>query len=344
MSSVPVLSRGGRISLNLLLVAAALVVVGWVLVRLRLVVLPCLLAVAVATVLWPVVAALRRRRWPPALAAGTVMLAALAAATGVLVALAPSVAEQLDDVGVAAERGVEDVVRWLTEGPLDLSEAQIDDWVDELVGQISGESGAIASGVVSGAVLLGEVLAGLLLAVVLLFFVLKDGPEMRRFCLARVPDGHRNRASAAAEAAWATLGGYLRGVSIVAVVDSVLIGLALLILGVPLVVPLMVLTFVGAFVPLVGAVVAGAVAALVALVAQGPLVALAVVLVVVIIQQVEGDLLYPLVVGRAIDLHPVVVLLTLTAGVVTAGIIGALLAVPATAAGWNAWSAWRSSS
>lgn len=341
---MPGLSRAGRLALNVLLVAAAAAVVGFVLLRLRLVVLPCLLALGLATALWPAVAPLRRRGWPPAAAAGTIMLAAILVLAGVLAAIAPTVADELDDVGASARAGVAEVLRWLAEGPLNLSEAQIDRAVDDAVERIGADSGAVARGVISGALLVGEVVAGLLLAAVVLFFLLKDGPDIRAFFLERVPDAHRERTAAAALAAWNALGGYLRGVAVVAVVDSVLIGLALWILGVPLVVPLMVLTFFGAFVPLVGAVVAGAVAALVALVAQGPVIALAVVVVIIAIQQIEGDVLYPVVVGRAIELHPVAVLLSLTAGAVAAGIVGALLAVPAAGAAWNAWNAWQSTS
>ncbi|HWC27644.1 MAG TPA: AI-2E family transporter, partial [Solirubrobacteraceae bacterium] len=135
---------------------------------------------------------------------------------------------------------------------------------------------------------------------------------------------------------WTVVSRYVRGVAVVALVDALLIGLALVIIGVPLVVPLMALTFLGAFIPLVGAVLAGAVAALVALVAEGPIAAVLVVLAITAIQQLEGDLLYPIVVGQAISLHPVAILLVLTAGTVIAGLAGALLAVPIAAAIWAA--------
>lgn len=338
------MSRAARLALDLLLLAAALALTGWVLIRLRLVVLPCLLALAGATVLWPLTDRLRARGWRPAPAAFAVLLGAAVVSVGIVTAITPGFADELDDVGVSVREGIGQAVGWLTDGPLDLSRAEVEDAVDDAAAQVRGQGGSLAQGVLSGALVVGEVVAGLLLAVVVLFFLLKDGPAIRSFLLARVPDEHRQRASRAAGAAWSTLGSYLRGIAVVGVVDSLLIGLALWLLGVPLVLPLMVLTFAGAFVPLVGAVTAGGVAALVALVAQGPLVALAVVVVIIVIQQVEGDVLYPLVVGRAIDLHALVVLLVLTAGAVTGGIVGALIAVPAVGVAWNAWAAWQSSS
>ncbi len=336
----PVLTRAGRFALNLLLIFAAAAAVGWLLMQLRLVVLPVLLALA--AVLWPPVEELRRRGWRPGLAAGTVMLTAVVLLGAIVASVVPIVNEELDDVAVSARSGLQEVVRGLAQAPLGLTRDEIDRALDNAFRRLRDEGG-IARNVVTGAVLLGELIAGILLAMVVLFFLLKDGREMRDFLVSRVPEGHRERAVRSGLAAWTTLGGYLRGIALVAVVDSVLIGLALWILGVPLVIPLMVLTFFGAFIPLVGAVVAGAVAALVTLVSKGALLALVVVAVIVAVQQLEGDLLYPLVVGRAIDLHPVVVLLALTAGSATAGVIGALIAVPSASAAWNAWTAWHSS-
>ena len=135
--------------------------------------------------------------------------------------------------------------------------------------------------------------------------------------------------------AWRTLTGYIRGLAIVATVDSVLIGLGLAIMGVPLVLPLAVLTFMAAFFPLVGAFLAGLVAALVALVAKGWVVALVVVVIITLVQQLEGDVIYPVVVGRAISLHPLAILLAVTSGAVAAGILGALLAPPVVAVLWT---------
>jgi predicted PurR-regulated permease PerM len=136
------------------------------------------------------------------------------------------------------------------------------------------------------------------------------------------------------------LGGYVRGTAIIALVDSVFIGIALLILGVPLALPLAVIVFVGSFVPLVGATAAGALAALVALVANGPFVALMVILAVVVVNQLEGNFLQPVVMGRSLSIHPLVILLALTAGTILAGIVGAILSVPVAAVAWAAIKVW----
>jgi predicted PurR-regulated permease PerM len=190
--------------------------------------------------------------------------------------------------------------------------------------------------VVTGALFVTELIAGLLLALVLLFFVLKDGYRIWDWIVSLVPGRRREGLREVGSASWSTLGHYLRGVASVALFDAVTIGVALAILGVPLVLPLAVLTFFGAFFPLVGAFTAGFVAALVALVSEGVVTALIVVGVITAIQQLEGDVIYPVLVGRQIRLHPVAILLVLTAGAVVAGIVGALFAVPAAAVAWTA--------
>lgn len=188
----------------------------------------------------------------------------------------------------------------------------------------------------TGGVLVAEIAAGALLAVVLLFFFVHDGRRMWFWAVQQLPVGHQGDADAIGRRVWSTTAGYVRGVVVIAVVDALLIGLALLVIGVPLVLPLMVLTFLGAFLPLVGAVLAGAVAALVALVTEGVLAAGLVLVAIIVIQQLEGDLLYPVVVGRAIALHPAAIVVVLTAGGVLAGIVGVLVAVPVAAGVWTA--------
>jgi len=330
-------------SLQLLLVAAALTVVLLVLVQLRLVVLPVIAALFAGTALVPPARWLRARGFPAALAALTVMVLAIAALAGVAAAIVPTIADEFGSFGDSARQGLEEVVSWLTAGPLGLSEADIDRGLDQAIDRLRDSGGIVAGGVVSGALLVGELVAGLLLAVTLLFFFLRDGTKLWSWLVGLAPEARRGDVDEIGRRAWTTLGSYLRGVSIVALVDAVLIGIALAIIGVPLVLPLVILTFVAAFIPLVGAVVAGSLAALVALVAQGPLAAGLVVVAVTVIQQLEGDLIYPLVVGQSVDLHPVVVLLALTTGAVVAGIVGALLAIPVAAVVWTGVSYVRDS-
>lgn len=331
----PALAVAAERSLQLLLIAAALTAISFVLVQLRLVVLPVIAALFLATALAPIARRLRSHRCPAALAALTTMGMAAAVLGAVMAMIVPAVAAQLDDLGSSAREGLDETLTWLTAGPLGLSERDINQAVDQGLAQLRDSSDLIAGGVISGALLVGELIAGALLTAILLFFFLKDGDRLWNRLLQLAPTARRHDLDEIGRRSWTTLSSYLRGVSIVALIDALLIALALVIIGVPLVLPLVLLTFLAAFIPLVGAVVAGALAALVALVAVGPLGALLVIVAITIIQQLEGDLIYPLVVGQAISLHPVAILLALTAGAVVAGIIGALLAVPIAGVIWT---------
>jgi predicted PurR-regulated permease PerM len=170
---------------------------------------------------------------------------------------------------------------------------------------------------------------------------MKDGRSIFGFLIQPLSEERRTRAWRVGDRSVGVLGGYVRGTAIVALVDAVVIGLALVILGVPLALPLATIVFLGAFIPLIGATVAGILATLVALVTNGPTTALIVLVVVIAVNQLEGDLLAPVVIGRALALHPLAILLALTAGTILAGIIGALLAVPITAVAWAAIKEWR---
>jgi predicted PurR-regulated permease PerM len=167
-----------------------------------------------------------------------------------------------------------------------------------------------------------------ILIVVLTFFFVKDGGRLWEWILELFHEDRQPVLREVGERAWTALSAYVQGVFLVATIDAVLIGAALLILGVPVAVPLIVLTFVAAFFPVVGAFVAGAAAVLVALVANGLGAALIILAVIVAVQQLEGNVFYPVVVGRKLQLHPVGILLALTAGGVLAGVVGAFLAVP----------------
>lgn len=181
---------------------------------------------------------------------------------------------------------------------------------------------------VSGAVRTAEAVAGALLTFVVLFFFLKDGDRIAGYCLARVGPRHREDARAAGERAWGTLAGFIGGQVVIAAADAVGIGLGLVLIGVPLAGPLAILTFFGGFFPIVGATAAGLVAVLVGLVSGGLTDALLVLAVVFGVQQLESNVLEPVVMGRAVPLHPVVILVAIGAGTVLAGVVGAFLAVP----------------
>ena len=302
-----------------------------VLIKLRLVVLPVIAALFVTALLGPLAQKLKAKGWPPVLATWTVMLGTILVFAGVVGAVAPSVGDELDDVGSSAKEGFEDVIDYLAESPLKVSKADVDRFLDQAVEEISANRDKITAGVLSGAAKAVEFITEFFLTLVLIFFFVKDGPQMFSWFEAQFPRRNRRHVRAIGERAWAAIGGYLRGTAIIALVDALLIGLTLLFVGVPLVIPLSVLTFFGAFFPLVGAVAAGVVAALVALVTSGPLDALIVAGAILVIQQVEGDVLQPIVMGKSVRLHPVVILLALTAGAVTGGLVGAFIAVPVAA-------------
>lgn len=327
------LSVAAGYSWRILIVLLLVWILIQVLIRLRLVVLPVIAALFVTALLGPLAQKLKAKGWPPILATWTVMLGTILVFAGVVGAIAPSVGDELDDVGSSAKEGFEDVIDYLAESPLKLSKADVDRYLDQAVEEISANRDKITAGVLSGAAKAVELITQFFLTLVLVFFFVKDGPQMFRWFESQFPSRNRRHVRAIGERGWAAIGGYLRGTAIIALVDATLIGLTLLVVGVPLVIPLAVLTFFGAFFPLIGAVAAGVVAALVALVTSGPFDALIVGAAILVIQQVEGDVLQPIVMGKSVRLHPVVILLALTAGGVTAGLVGAFIAVPVTAVG-----------
>jgi len=319
-------------SLRFLLVVAALAVLAWVAARLWVIVLPVLLGVILATVLWPL-ARLLRRVVPDALAALLVLVAALAVLTGLVVWMAPQVATQAEQLAAAASGGLQDVQDLVTGPPLNLGGDQVGRAVEEVTGWLQGNARTIAGGVLAGVSTVGSILVGSLLAAVVCFFILKDGSRFVPWISALVGPRAAPHAAQVAHRSWTTLSGFIRAQALVGLVDAVAIGTGLVVLGIPLALPLSVLTFFGAFVPIIGATVTGVLAALVALVSDGPTSALIVLALVLVVQQLEGNVLQPALVGHSLDLHPVLVILGVTAGGSLFGIVGAFLAVPLVAVG-----------
>ena len=313
------------------MVALGVAVAVLILAALRLVVIPTIVALLLTSVFKPPADALVRRGVPPAAAVTAVMVGFVGLLVGLGALLAPSVRDQFRELGPTLTESRREIEDWLVEGPLELSREDIDRYTQQILDQFQSGGGGLAEGVVAGATIVGEILAGILLTYVLLFFFVKDADRLTGFFLRQVRPEHHDLLRSAGRRVWQVIGGYLRGTAIVAFVDAAIIGIGLSLIGVPLVGPLAVLTFFGAFLPLVGAVAAGVVAVLVALVSGGVGDALLAAVVVITVQQVEGDVLAPLVLGRAVRLHPVVVLVVLTAGAVLGGILGAFLAVPVAA-------------
>lgn len=327
----PSLDRAAQLTWKSLVVAGGVVVVVVALAHLRILVLPVIIAALLSTVLVPPVRRLQHVGIPRIVATWMVVLGSFAALGGLITLVAPSVADEFGDLGPTVSEGIDQVQTWLVDGPLGLSQDQIARYSDQITEQLRSSGSSIASGVLAGAVLAVEVVAGLLLTLVLVFFFVKDGETICAYALDQVRPEHRDLVRALGRRVWDAGGGYVRGTALVALADATIIGVGLLLIGVPLVLPLALLVFFGAFFPLIGAVLAGTVAVLVALVSGGPGDALLTLGVVVIVQQVEGDVLAPLVLGRAVRLHPIVILGALTGGAIIGGLIGAFLAVPTAA-------------
>jgi putative heme transporter len=318
-------------SWRLLLVGAAVVVAGLLVARLWLVVLAVLLALFGTALLRPPTEALKARGWPPAVAAGGVLAGAVGLLGGLMLLIVPPFVAQLEDLGASLRGGIDSVRDWLIEGPLELSRSDLDDYVAGAAEELRQNTDVIIDNLLSGAQLAGSLLAAAAIALVVTFFFLKDGDQMVDWFVGLFDRRHERDLRELGARSWDTLAGYLRGMTLVALFDAVLIGLALAVIGVPAALPLAVFTFFGAYVPIVGAVVTGLAAVLVALVALGLVDALIVLAAVVIVQQTESNLLHPVVVSRAVSVHPVVILLAVTTGAVLAGVPGAVVAVPVAA-------------
>jgi putative heme transporter len=325
--------RVGEICLWLLVIAAAVIAAFWVAGRLRVVILPVGLALVLATFLHPPTVALRRRGLPNGFAALVVLVAALAGIAGLLALLAPQTIDEFGELDAGVLGGIETLQRWLIEGPLDLSQDQVDRAVTQVEEQLRDSAGVLAHGAVTGALLVVEAIAAAVLALVVLFFFLKDGERIWGWLCGLAPPHRRDDMREIGDRSWTALAGFLRGQGLVALFDAVFIGIALVLIGVPLVLPLVVLTFFAAFVPIVGAITAGAAAVLVALVFEGFVPALLVLGAVIAVQQIESNVFEPFIVGKTVKLHPLAILLAVALGLAIAGILGALVATPIVAVG-----------
>ncbi|MFI5493235.1 AI-2E family transporter [Actinoplanes sp. NPDC051859] len=307
-------------------------VVGWVLVRfigtISIVVIPLAIALLLSALLAPAVSWLLKLRLPPSLATFLVLICGIGAVAGTLTLVVNQFVDGLPQLTENASAGIGQIQDWAQTGPLHLNENQVDQAIESGRVWINAHTSQLTATGVATAATLAEVLTGALLVLFSTFFFLRDGRKIWRFLVRLFPVSARWSLSDAGDASWATLGSYVRATVLVAFIDATGIGLALVILDVPFPFPLAALVFLGAFIPIVGASVSGAVAVLVALVDQGWIVALIVLGAVILVQQVEGHILQPLIMGRAVAIHPLVVIIGIASGVVLAGIVGALVAVP----------------
>ncbi|MDQ4094177.1 MAG: AI-2E family transporter [Actinomycetota bacterium] len=321
-----------RWSLRLALIAVGATLLWLLLAQLWVIVLPVLLAVLIATVLWPPTAWLRRHRFPPTLAATTVLLSGLTLFAGTFALLAPSVINEFDDIVSGASGGLQQIRQWFAGLPVNLGQSQLDAALQAVRDQLQQSASSIATGLLTGVTAVASAVLTAVLTLVLLFLFLKDGPRFLPWVRRVVGRRVGPHAAEVLDRMWRTLQGFITTQALIGLIDAVLIGIGLIIVGIPLALPLAVLTFIGGFVPIAGAIVAGGLAVLVALVSNGFTTALIVLAIVVGVQQVEGNLLQPILQGRRLDLHAAVVILAVTAGSSLYGISGAFLAVPVVAA------------
>lgn len=308
------------------------VVAGYLLLRLvgalHLMVIPVVVAILLAALLEPAAAALRRRGLHRSLAAAIVLIGGLVVVFGGLGLIIYTFVAQFDNLAVQVRGGLNEIRTWLSAGPLHISERTLNGAVASLHRQLGANRGALTSGALTTASTLGEVLTGFFLVLFTLFFLLRDGGQIWDFLCRLLPRQARAPVARAGHYSWFTLVSYVRATVLVAFVDALGIGIGLVVLRIPLALPLAALVFLGAFIPVVGATLSGTVAVLVALVTHGPVSALLVLGVVIAVQQLEGHVLQPLIMGRAVALHPLAVILAIATGVVAAGIVGGLVAVP----------------
>jgi len=322
------LRSGSAIAGRLLVLVAAVAVTAYALAYVRVVVLPVIVALLLSTVLVPPTRWLVRHRFPDGAAAGVVLLSAVVVLAGLVAMAGAAVGRQFSDLADSVQDGVREAGDFLAEPPFNLSSADIQQRIDDAIAQLSDSSGVLTGGALHGAVLIGEVLTGLIITLLLLFFFLKDGTLLWRWVVETFGGRRRMQLNELGRRSYHALSGYVRGVALVGVADAALIGTGLAIIGVPLIGPLMLLTFLGAFVPLIGAFLAGLAAVLIALVSGGVVEALIVLALVVAVQQVEGHVLYPLIMGRTISVHPIAIVIGLATGGILAGIIGIFISVP----------------
>lgn len=312
-----------------LIVVAALGVLVWALSKISLLVIPVLVSALLAGLLSPVVNALNSRlAVPRGLAVGITLIGFFALVTAGLSLAGQRLTAGFNALWTQALAGIEQVQNWLFNGPLKLTNDDLQSVLDDTLAQLRGNATNILSEAISWTSAIGQILTGTLLAIFALIFLLLDGRKIGLFLINLLPRRARPAMDGALTRGWASLVSYVRVQMVVAMIDAIGIGLGAFFLGVPLAMPLGVLVFIGSFIPIVGALITGALAVLLALVANGWINALIMLAVVLLVQQAESNILQPLIMGKAVSLHPLAVVLAVAGGTMLAGIPGALFAVP----------------
>ncbi|OBA65412.1 AI-2E family transporter [Mycolicibacterium elephantis] len=324
----PLVRKAAAWSWRLLVIAAAVVGLLWLVKQLEIIVVPVALATILAALLLPAVDFLHRRGAPRGGAVALMLLSGFAVVGGIMTFVVSQFIEGAPALVEQVTQSIDGVGNWLTDGPLRVSDQQIDQMRTAAVEALRNNQERLTSGALSTATTVTEIVTGALLVLFTLIFLLHGGRNIFAFVTQIFPDRVRDRVRDAGKAGFRSLIGYVRATFLVALVDAVGIGTGLAIMGVPLALPLASLVFLGAFIPLVGAVITGFLAVIVALIAKGWIYALITLGLIIAVQQLEGHVLQPLVMGRAVSIHPLAIVLAIAGGGVMAGIVGALLAVP----------------
>jgi putative heme transporter len=324
----PLVRKAAAWSWRLLVIGGVIAGLLWVVARLQVIIVPVALATMVAALMLPAVDWLDRRGAPRGGAVALVILGGFGVFGGILTFVVSQFVSGLPRLVEQVTRSIDSVRSWLIEGPAHLSREQIDNAGNTAIKALRDNQEKLTTGALSTAATLTEIITGAFLVLFTLIFLLHGGRNIYGFVTRIVPADARDRVRDAGRAGFGSLIGYVRATFLVALVDAVGIGTGLAIMGVPLALPLASLVFLGAFIPLVGAVISGFLAVIVALLAKGFVYALITLGLIIAVQQLEAHVLQPLVMGRAVSIHPLAIVLAISTGGVLAGIVGALLAVP----------------
>ena len=320
-----------------------LVAVAWValqvLVAVEFVAVALFVALIIAALVGPLVNVLHNvMPRGPAVALG--LVAVVAVIIGVFVFIGTQVAGQAEGLAIQFRQGIDEILRWLETGPLHLTSEAVTEYVNAIRTWITEHQSDLATTAIGASGTIAEFFTGFALAIFASVFFLLGGREIWSWLVGLFPQRQRGRIDGVGQVAWGTFAGYTRGIVVVAFVNAVLVLIGLLVLRVPLAFPLALLVFLFSFIPLIGAPIATAIAAVVALAARGPLIALAVIVLIVLIGQFEGHVLQPLVMSKAVNLHPLAVGVAVACGTVLAGIVGAVIAVPVVAVLYSSIRFW----
>lgn len=332
----PQLERAAAYSGRILVCGLLAVAVIWLIGQLWVVFTALFAAALLVRILAPATHVLTARSWRPSLAAATVLVGFMVALTLVMGTIGFATADKVNGIGTTVSQAMDDIEDWLVkDAPIDVTRKDVARYRANGRDAIENAMRTSEGSVVAGATLAAEVMVSLFLALIITFFTLKDGDRFLKWSQSMVPADRRVLSARLANRAWITIGGYLRGAALLGAVEAAIMGVTMALVGAELAVPVAVLTFLLAFIPFAGAIVAGALAVLITLATGGSTAALIVLVVAVVVQQLDGDVLAPVVYGSALQIHPVVILLAIASGGALFGFAGTVLAVPVVAVGIN---------